>query len=994
MKKSGSVILVLVLTTILILSVSFISASWFSDLLGKLTGNVVGDNSGSNGCVDSDGGKDYYVKGSISQASTGGGGAPSTTEDFCMQGTVVEHYCGVSGEVYTENYTCPNGCSGGACINNSLGKPNLIIENISLIYQSIAEAGLSPEIVVFVKNIGDGPANASTLRVEISPRQPQLININNNYFYYGYSDSSAPIPMNDLVSGDVLLPGQSERFYEYFQPSADGTLTVNAYADSADQISESNEEDNSKTSTFQINKMIDLKSCIDSDGVDFNIKGKVTQNYDNVAVEVEDACIDNIAQEYICEGKFLSLNSYSCPNGCQNGACISSNQTTTCTDSDVGLNYYVKGNLTTSASPGTNFEDYCLYPNAYSLIERHCLDNQNPNNFTVQYECPYGCQDGACVNANNFDNPIDFRWDISNTNNCSGFSISDLVGNKTYILTASARRNPDNNIKLVSIRNAETGEIICQDKTDGERCYIGNVILEADEIELSNEINEIYFLIRNGTKAIVNSCVSNNQQVCFSLIEAVKNPQSTGERQLSWNESYIGYEWINKQKEKFIEYRAGWDWNSPEDQETDLDYYYAYYDIQIFDNKDIDLSEYASWKEDNLACKATHYWTSDDKENTYYICNWDVFSNNQDINEYNSNNREIFWCNGNVVVRMNIYWGEQLTDQQITQLSQQRINDLLDSLQDNQYQYIDWSNFNIEWPASNELYTTLDLCGSDINFDGKSQSWSCKTEPVICPPHGYQTKTCKTYDSETQSYDTQTSEISCSPGMCAGCYVPKWLGDVAGDNKCIPYGFRFEQGNSQTEKFTEQEIVEELIQKGGLNITFSILPDNSIYVAVIEDILINEEYTFEFNVDGTEYNGVAGETLQISPGYHTMGVSVLQDGEVVEKDSQRFLLSTRYFANGASYFTIKLGESYNAYCDIDGRVKRQKIKDDLTGDWAGCQNSYECDSNLCSRGQCVEILDMTAYLDKFRVRGVQIFCKLSNLFSLQGYDQCLVNYSS
>jgi hypothetical protein len=52
--------------------------------------------------------------------------------------------------------------------------------------------------------------------------------------------------------------------------------------------------------------------------------------------------------------------------------------------------------LNTSVSAGTYFEDYCLPGYSDQLIERHCLSS-DPYNFTIQYTCPNGCSNGACL---------------------------------------------------------------------------------------------------------------------------------------------------------------------------------------------------------------------------------------------------------------------------------------------------------------------------------------------------------------------------------------------------------------------------------------------------------------------------------------------------------------------------------------------------------------------------------------------------------------------
>ncbi|MDD5086459.1 MAG: DNRLRE domain-containing protein [Candidatus Nanoarchaeia archaeon] len=85
-------------------------------------------------CTDSDGGKNYYIKGTtygttkcIHQSEC----SPSTVTDKCgvcdpvcheSETILQEFYCGEDGYLYVEGYTCPNGCSDGACIEEYLGE--------------------------------------------------------------------------------------------------------------------------------------------------------------------------------------------------------------------------------------------------------------------------------------------------------------------------------------------------------------------------------------------------------------------------------------------------------------------------------------------------------------------------------------------------------------------------------------------------------------------------------------------------------------------------------------------------------------------------------------------------------------------------------------------------------------------------------------------------------------------------------------------------------
>ena len=105
MKKS----MVFVLGVVLILSLSFISAGFFSDFFGKITGKATGILS----CDDTgDGGINYGLKGTTFDAS----GFEAT--DVCIGSDyLVEYYCSGSNHVYGEIKDCgSNLCSEGACV--------------------------------------------------------------------------------------------------------------------------------------------------------------------------------------------------------------------------------------------------------------------------------------------------------------------------------------------------------------------------------------------------------------------------------------------------------------------------------------------------------------------------------------------------------------------------------------------------------------------------------------------------------------------------------------------------------------------------------------------------------------------------------------------------------------------------------------------------------------------------------------------------------------
>jgi hypothetical protein len=89
---------------------------------------------------------------------------------------------------------------------------------------------------------------------------------------------------------------------------------------------------------------------------------------------------------------------------------LPSNPSVNCTDSDGGLNYYVKGTVYGKARPSpsdryglirkTRFNDTCSLAATDSnslLLEGFCTKDGYVN--TTNYRCPNGCKNGACVNA-------------------------------------------------------------------------------------------------------------------------------------------------------------------------------------------------------------------------------------------------------------------------------------------------------------------------------------------------------------------------------------------------------------------------------------------------------------------------------------------------------------------------------------------------------------------------------------------------------------------
>ncbi|MBR9676262.1 hypothetical protein GOV05_04595 [Candidatus Woesearchaeota archaeon] len=127
------------------------------------------------------------------------------------------------------------------------------------------------------------------------------------------------------------------------------------------------------------------------DGKDYYNRGKIYWSVQEFIIQ--DRCFGNKLAEYYCTGDAYSREAFECPYGCERGACLEEpviDNPSTCTDTDDGKNFYVKGKLTW---PAQNFviEDRC---SEGKLAEYVCTDDAYQR---IYHSCSYGCSDGACL---------------------------------------------------------------------------------------------------------------------------------------------------------------------------------------------------------------------------------------------------------------------------------------------------------------------------------------------------------------------------------------------------------------------------------------------------------------------------------------------------------------------------------------------------------------------------------------------------------------------
>jgi len=117
-----------------------------------------------------------------------------------------------------------------------------------------------------------------------------------------------------------------------------------------------------------------------------------------------ESCYGDIVNENYCDENGASkTEKYKCPKGCKDGACIgpppAEEPKFECTDSDGGLDYFVKGTVKADKGLSPEEADVCMpvsvaNPQGHVLTEKSC---KNSMIFSEYYYCPNGCEDGACV---------------------------------------------------------------------------------------------------------------------------------------------------------------------------------------------------------------------------------------------------------------------------------------------------------------------------------------------------------------------------------------------------------------------------------------------------------------------------------------------------------------------------------------------------------------------------------------------------------------------
>jgi len=214
--------------------------------------------------------------------------------------------------------------------------------------------------------------------------------------------------------------------------------------------------------------------------------------------------------QFTCDNNELDFERSICSNGCENSECIVDDEpikepedpivptpvnNVTCSDSDNGKNYYIKGTVTHTQIGGnyTPFVDSCRGIN--NLTEYSCDYNKSVQQDL--YYCADGCEDGKCIQQEN-EEEQDYiiKCELENSNEplkCNLFaSANSCYGNGSCEFTVKGKLGDSINISY-SIPSLNCDGVKFNVNLVGENDVLNNIVflnLNCDEPEVPPIISE------------------------------------------------------------------------------------------------------------------------------------------------------------------------------------------------------------------------------------------------------------------------------------------------------------------------------------------------------------------------------------------------------------------------------------------------------------------------------------------------------------------------
>ena len=381
------------------------------------------------------------------------------------------------------------------------------------------------------------------------------------------------------------------------------------------------------------------------------------------------------------------------------------------------------------------------------------------------------------------------------------------------------------------------------------------------------------------------------------------------------------------------------------------------------------------------------YDNSDDNQIAYVCKNiWRLAYDNQRVSSQTAwnyqNDAIVLWFNENKLFNLefsfNNYYGCDSSeecerrDQENHRMKQEDLISSIDTLINNQMQWT--SSGYLDYNSERVARYFLNYCSSQVvEQERPAGDWSCRFEPVICPEYGEQKQICVRWNQNIKKTETREATLNCNPGICSGCMVPRWFGDDW-ESKCIPYGFRLKQQNGWNYEIVKFSDNDEIGEGEANDFVIDYIDSEKVTISTYWN---NQSYTLRegestiLDLSGFEDHNI---TLEIKM---TVQEIIYQD---YVNGTHKVLVQFDVVENQRS------PANFNAYCEMNGKLEEQKA------DFAECQNNYECDSNLCSGGECIAIKKMINDAGALKSFGVKLLCRIASTLGVNEYDECLVGY--
>ncbi|MBM3303896.1 MAG: hypothetical protein FJY76_02275 [Candidatus Aenigmarchaeota archaeon] len=360
-------------------------------------------------CTDSDGGINYYTKGtarhgdvvSVDWCSTNTSAGAYAAQCSGPSCTLVEHYCRPPNEgsegIQTQFYNCPYGCSDGACLQQAApvcGDRVCANTNTTFTLYGGQSTNVSFGGAVYsVKLLGITSSLAGVVSVNgaaqsVSKGAPYTIAglpiYVDDIFWLSTTDQTQNAAR--LVSGENYKTCPTDCAAPPVINCTDSDSGSNFYVKGTAQSTDIN---------GRISNTSDYCSLLTT-----NPDGRFS--YSQVSSCSGDNCY--IIEQTCRSDGFNSNTAAICPGGCQDGRCLPTNiQVSGNCNKPNGKNYYVKS-LTyykdDFGGVGATIDQCCQYCNTAPnqtgqyLSEYYCENNAVGREI---YTCPNSCSDGACL---------------------------------------------------------------------------------------------------------------------------------------------------------------------------------------------------------------------------------------------------------------------------------------------------------------------------------------------------------------------------------------------------------------------------------------------------------------------------------------------------------------------------------------------------------------------------------------------------------------------